>query len=330
MSRKLLTLLSLLVVFALLLGACGRGGNEEPTAVPEAPAAEAPAEAATEAPAPVVEEPAASTEMTATEAVTEAAAVTETAAMTEAAAMTETAPVTETEAVTDTGATTETAAAAETSASPMIPGGALEQAMAGDFKGTVVIMDGPFADADARKFEDSVVAFEEATGIDIQYIGGKGFEASINTRVDAGDAPGEQDGAPLGDREAVSEPLMGQLVGDEAFVGPARLGVVAAEARERLRLQGDLQLVAGDDGRVRRERIRTEQPHKLGDHLPLAAKRGTGPHLESGGGDDRDRHRGRDWPHGIRADLHGGKVGRGGVALLVGPRRPARLGPPIA
>lgn len=189
MSRKLLTLLSLLVVFALVLGACGRGGNEEPTAVPEAPAAEAPAEAATEAPAPVVEEPAASTEMTATEAVTEAAAVTETAAMTEAAAMTETAPVTETEAVTDTGATTETAAAAETSASPMIPGGALEQAMAGDFKGTVVIMDGPFADADARKFEDSVVAFEEATGIDIQYIGGKGFEASINTRVDAGDAP---------------------------------------------------------------------------------------------------------------------------------------------
>jgi len=72
---------------------------------------------------------------------------------------------------------------------PMITGGFYEQAMNGDFDGTVVTVDGPFADADTVKFEQSVAAFEEATGIDVQYIGGKEFEGSIGVRVDAGDAP---------------------------------------------------------------------------------------------------------------------------------------------
>ena len=72
---------------------------------------------------------------------------------------------------------------------PMMAGGALEAAVAGEYAGTVVTVDGPFADADTVKFEQSVVAFEEATGIDVQYIGGKEFEASISVRVDAGDAP---------------------------------------------------------------------------------------------------------------------------------------------
>ena len=71
----------------------------------------------------------------------------------------------------------------------MIAGGFMEQAMAGDFSGTVVTVDGPFADADTVKFEQGLVAFEEATGIDIQYIGGKEFEGSIGVRVEAGDAP---------------------------------------------------------------------------------------------------------------------------------------------
>jgi alpha-glucoside transport system substrate-binding protein len=35
----------------------------------------------------------------------------------------------------------------------------------------------------------SVAAFEEATGIDVNYIGNKEFEATISVRVDAGDAP---------------------------------------------------------------------------------------------------------------------------------------------
>jgi len=64
-----------------------------------------------------------------------------------------------------------------------------ERAMAGEFAGTVVSMTGPFTDEDAVKFDSSVAAFEEATGIDIQYEGSKEFEATITLRVDAGDAP---------------------------------------------------------------------------------------------------------------------------------------------
>ena len=45
----------------------------------------------------------------------------------------------------------------------------LQDAMTGKFKGTTVTVDGPFATADAVKFEDSVKEFEDATGIDIQY-----------------------------------------------------------------------------------------------------------------------------------------------------------------
>ena len=70
-----------------------------------------------------------------------------------------------------------------------MPGGFLEQAMNGDFAGTTVTVDGPFADADAVKFDESMEPFEEATGIDVQYVGNKEFEGSISIRVDAGDAP---------------------------------------------------------------------------------------------------------------------------------------------
>jgi len=50
-------------------------------------------------------------------------------------------------------------------------------------------MAGPFTDADAVKFDNSIKAFEEATGIDIQYEGSKEFEAAITIRLDGGDAP---------------------------------------------------------------------------------------------------------------------------------------------
>jgi len=69
------------------------------------------------------------------------------------------------------------------------PGGFLERAIAGEFAGTEVIVDGPFADADQVKFEKSMEPFEEATGITVNYIGNKEFEGSISIRVDAGDAP---------------------------------------------------------------------------------------------------------------------------------------------
>ena len=67
--------------------------------------------------------------------------------------------------------------------------GALAEAMAGKYKGTVVTMDGPFTDVDAVKFEDTIKGFEEATGIDIQYEGSKEFEASISVKVDGNNAP---------------------------------------------------------------------------------------------------------------------------------------------
>jgi alpha-glucoside transport system substrate-binding protein len=72
---------------------------------------------------------------------------------------------------------------------PVMPGGALEKALTGAYKGATVVVDGPFTDADAVKFNESMKAFEDATGIDVNYIGSKEFEGSISIRVDAGDVP---------------------------------------------------------------------------------------------------------------------------------------------
>ncbi len=102
------------------------------------------------------------------------------------------APATEAPAPVATEAPAEPAAPEEPAATgefPVMPGGALEKAMAGEYTGTTVVVDGPFTDADKVKFEESMKAFEEATGIDVNYIGSKEFEGSISIRVDAGDAP---------------------------------------------------------------------------------------------------------------------------------------------
>jgi alpha-glucoside transport system substrate-binding protein len=72
---------------------------------------------------------------------------------------------------------------------PVMPGGELEKVITGAYAGTTVTVDGPFTDADEVKFKESYKAFEEATGITINYIGSKEFETSIGIRVDAGDAP---------------------------------------------------------------------------------------------------------------------------------------------
>ncbi|MBY0009265.1 ABC transporter substrate-binding protein [Paenibacillus typhae] len=74
-------------------------------------------------------------------------------------------------------------------ADPAAAGSPLELAMKGEYKGTKVTMFGPFVDADQVKFESSIKEFEEKTGIDIQYEGSKEFEATINIRVDGGNAP---------------------------------------------------------------------------------------------------------------------------------------------
>jgi alpha-glucoside transport system substrate-binding protein len=141
-SKKIIALLSMLLVLGLALVACGgqaAAPAEEPATEAEQPAEEA-AQEPTEAP---MEEPAE-------------------------------APMDE--GMTDMGW-------------DMMPGGYLEQALNGDFAGTTVTFDGPFADIDAVLFNESVAPFEEATGIDINYIGNKEFEGRIGIAVDGGNAP---------------------------------------------------------------------------------------------------------------------------------------------
>ncbi len=72
---------------------------------------------------------------------------------------------------------------------PTKTGNELDRAFAGEFKGTVVTMAGPFTDNDAVKFDESVKSFEEKTGIDIQYTGSKEFEASIGITIEGGNPP---------------------------------------------------------------------------------------------------------------------------------------------
>ena len=71
----------------------------------------------------------------------------------------------------------------------VIPGGELEKALAGEYSGTTVTVDGPFTDPDDQRFFESIEVFEEATGITVNYIGDKEFEARLSIAVDAGDAP---------------------------------------------------------------------------------------------------------------------------------------------
>jgi len=70
-----------------------------------------------------------------------------------------------------------------------LPGGFLEQAINGDFAGTTVTVDGPFTNPDDLRFFESMAAFEEATGITVNYIGDKEFEARLSIAVDAGNPP---------------------------------------------------------------------------------------------------------------------------------------------
>ena len=86
-------------------------------------------------------------------------------------------------------AATEAPAAASPVDFAIRPGGFLEQAVNGDFKGTSVTVDGPFTNPDDLRFFESVAAFEEASGIDVKYIGDKEFEARLSIAVDAGNAP---------------------------------------------------------------------------------------------------------------------------------------------
>lgn len=86
---------------------------------------------------------------------------------------------------------TEAPAEPETGAAPfeMMPGGFLEKAVAGEYTGTTVTVDGPFTNPDDIRFAESMAAFQDATGITVQYIGDKEFEARISIAIDAGNPP---------------------------------------------------------------------------------------------------------------------------------------------
>ena len=65
----------------------------------------------------------------------------------------------------------------------------------------------------------------------------------------------------LADRQAVAEPLVRQLVGDQPLGRPVVLEEVGAEDRQSLRLERDLQVVLGDHRPVGRlERVVAEEP----------------------------------------------------------------------
>ena len=211
MSRKISWVLSLLVVTALVLAACG--GGSEPTAVP--PAAEPTAEP-TVAEAPAAEVTEAEAEPTA-EPAEEAAAE-------------------------ETAEPAEEAMAGELSLPEVDPESPLGMALAGEYAGTTVSMFGPFTDEDAVKFNNSIAAFEAATGIDVQYEGSKEFEATISVRVDAGDPPDIADFPQPG--------LLGRMVATGAVVDASTF-LDAAHLTENYNQSWlDMAMMEGPDGPI--------------------------------------------------------------------------------
>jgi alpha-glucoside transport system substrate-binding protein len=94
----------------------------------------------------------------------------------------------------------------------------LTDAMAGKFKGTKVTAFGAFADADEVKFNQNVADFEAKTGIDIQYESSKQFEATISTRVDAGNVPDIVDFPQPGLMGSIAK--TGKLIDLTTFMSP--------------------------------------------------------------------------------------------------------------
>jgi alpha-glucoside transport system substrate-binding protein len=58
-----------------------------------------------------------------------------------------------------------------------------------DLSGTTVNIFGAFVDTDAERFNESMVPFEEETGINVEYEGSGDFESLITVRTEGGDPP---------------------------------------------------------------------------------------------------------------------------------------------
>lgn len=106
-------------------------------------------------------------------------------------ATTETGAVTETESTAPTAEAPPESESESTESEPVATGGAgyYDRALAGDYTGTNVKILGPFSDVDEQRFLTSIEAFEQASGIDIEYTADTQFDTSISIRVDGGDKP---------------------------------------------------------------------------------------------------------------------------------------------
>ena len=71
----------------------------------------------------------------------------------------------------------------------MIRSRALEQALAGKYKGTTVTVGGAWAEAAANDYRSSLLSFEEKTSIDVQYWPVNEDDNSLTTSIEAGQGP---------------------------------------------------------------------------------------------------------------------------------------------
>lgn len=137
-----------------------------------------------------------------------------------------------------------------------------------------------------------------------------------------GEALVEPDVPPVGEGEAVAEPLVGQFVGDEAFAAAAAVQVVAAEDGDPVRLDGHLELLVDHDDRVLAEGV---GPEELGErlHHPRLSSEVVG---EVGGQARRYGGGLGQWAAEVvdqlvLADLHGRQIRRHRPRLVVHPGR---------
>lgn len=97
-------------------------------------------------------------------------------------------------------------------------GGALEQALSGAYSGSNVTVEGSFSQADLIRFAWSVAAFEEETGIEVNFLDSDAFPNSIDERVAGANAPDVADFSELGSLA----PLVNQglVIDPTSFIPP--------------------------------------------------------------------------------------------------------------
>jgi alpha-glucoside transport system substrate-binding protein len=116
----------------------------------------------------------------------------------------------------------------------------LADAYAGKYKGQKVTMTGPFTSDDEVKFNNSMKAFKDATGIDIQYSGSKEFEAQVTAMV--------QSGAPPDIIDFPQPGLMATFAKQGKVVAADKLVPMAWLKQNYIQSWLDIPMVTGPDG----------------------------------------------------------------------------------